>query len=297
MIRDGGTKQRAPTRRLMLVSALLALTLFVSSCSFSLGIPGANLPPAVTLSAPDIEAGWNSIAGALAYDGRQPPYKLSPGGPQVKLVNNPAARDVTWEELMVFVRADATDRNAYLPDNYMCGGFALDLHNNAEATGIRAAWVAIDFYGEDIGHAATAFQTTDRGLVIIDGTSSYDTGGEALGDGGATSFDKVAYITIGAEYGVIPLEVAGSPLYNYYLSYLENFRLFEDKRDAYEAEAAAYDKELSGRTKLKEPEYSYFNNWRNRLQAMQEDLNALGDSLGSYYWESLGTVSEVKIFW
>jgi hypothetical protein len=276
---------------------VVAAAVLLSGCSFNFSIPGASQPPPVTLSAPNIEAGINSIAGALAYDGRQPPYKLSPGGPSVKLVNNPAARDVTWEELIAFVRADATDRNAYLPDRYLCGGFALDLHNNAEAAGIRAAWVAIDFYGKDVGHAATAFQTTDHGLVIIDDTSSYDTDGQALGDGRAASFDKVAYITIGEEYGVIALEVADSPLYNYYLFYLEQFRLFDEKRDAYQSEAAAYERELAGRTRLKEPEYSYFNNWHKRLQAMEDELNALGASLGSYYWESLGTVSTVKIFW
>ena len=283
--------------RLALPLILVAAVLLLSSCSFNFEIPGLNLPPPATLSAPDVDGGWNSIDGALSYDGRQPPYKLSPGGPSVKLVNNPAARDVTWDELMDFVRTDATDRNAYLPGSYLCGGFALDLHNSAEAAGIRAAWVAIDFYGQEIGHAATAFQTTDRGLVIIDDTSSYDTGGETLGDGGATSFDKVAYITIGAAYGVMPLEVAGSPLYNYYLLYLEQYRLFETRRDAYETEVSAYDRELAGRTKLKEPEYSYFHNWYQRLETTKDELNALGDSLGSFYWESLGTVSEVKIYW
>ncbi len=282
---------------LILPSILITAVLLLSGCTFDLAIPGVFLPPPVTLTAPDVDRGWNSIDGALSYDGQQPPYKLSPGGPSVKLVNNPAARDVTWAELISFVQLDSTDRNAYLPDNYMCGGFALDLHNNAEAAGLRAAWLAIDFYGEDIGHAATAFQTTDRGLVVIDDTSSYDTVAQALGEGGATSFDKVAYIAIGLDYGVIPLEVAESPLYNDYLFYLEQFRLFDARRDAYEAEVDTYNLELGGRTKLKEPEYSYFNNWHQRLETMKDDLNALGDSLGSYYWESLGTVSEVKLFW
>jgi len=283
--------------RMVLPSIILAASLVFSGCSFDLAIPGINLPPPVTLSAPNIEGGINSIEGALSYDGKQPPYKLSPGGPSVRLVNNPAARDVTWDELLAFVRADATDRNAYLPGNYLCGHFALDLHNNAEASGIRAAWVAIDFYGEEIGHAATAFQTTDRGLVVIDDTSSYDTGSQAIGDGAAASFDKMAYIAIGRDYGVVPLEVAGSPLYNYYLFYLEQFSLFDSKRDAYEAEVDAYNRELAGRTKLKEPEFSYFNDWFERLETMKEELNALGDSLGNYYWDSLGTVSEVKLFW
>jgi hypothetical protein len=282
--------------RLVLPAAIIGAAALLSGCSFDFAIPGSSQSPPVTLQAPDIDSGINSIAGALAYDGRQPPYRLYPGGPSVKLVNNAAAKDVSWAELQAFITADGTDRNAYLPDQYMCGGFALDLHNNAEVAGIRAAWVAIDFYGEDIGHAATAFQTTDRGLVIIDDTSSYSSGGYAIG-GGAASYDKVAYISIGSDYGVVPLEVADSALYNYYLFYLEQFQTFEAKRDAYEAEATNYEKELAGRTRLKEPEFSYFSNWHKRLDGMQDELNDLGDTLGSYYWETLGTVSEVRLYW
>jgi hypothetical protein len=290
---------RTSKKNLLAAAMLVAMAavLLLSGCSFSLSIPGVSYPSPVTLSAPDDAAGVNSIAGAVAYEERQPPYRLYSGGPSVKLVNNPAAADVTWAQLIAFIETDATDRNAYMPDIYMCGGFALDLHNNAEAAGIRAAWVAIDFYGEDVGHAATAFHTTDRGLVIIDDTSSYDVEGQALGERAADGYDKVGYITIGQDYGVIALEVAGSPLYNYYLSYLEKFSLFEAKRDAYEADASAYERELAGRSRLKEPEYSYFSNWHKALQAMKDELNTLGDSLGSYYWESLGTVSEVKIYW
>ena len=283
----------------MLSSAatIAAAAVLLSGCSLPFSIPGASYPPPVTLSAPDYTTGINSIAGALSYDGRQPPYRLYPGGPPVKLINNSAAVDVTWDKLVAFVEADATDGNAYLPDKYMCGSFALDLHNNAEAAGIRAAWVAIDFYGQDVGHAATAFLTTDRGLVIIDDTSSYDTAHQALSDAAAKSFDKVAYIAIGQDYGIIPLEVGNSPLYNYYLSYLDRFQSFEQKKAAYEADAAAYEKELAGRTRLKEPEYSYFNAWHTRLQAEKNELNTLGASLGSYYWESLGKVSTVRIYW
>jgi len=278
-------------------TTVIAAAILLSSCSLPFSIPGASYLPPATLSAPDYTTGINSIAGALSYDGRQPPYRLYPGGPPVNLINNPAAVDVTWDRLMTFVESDATDHNAYVPDKYMCGSFALDLHNDAEAQGIRAAWVAIDFYGEDTGHAATAFMTTDRGLVIIDDTSSNDIARQNIGDTSINSFDKVAYISIGQDYGVVPLEVASSPLYNYYLSYLDNFRLFEQKRAAYEADALAYEQKLGGRTRLKEPEYSYFNTWHARLQAEKAELNILGNSLGSYYWESLGKVSAVKIYW
>jgi hypothetical protein len=271
--------------------------ILLTGCSFSLSIPGIGYPPPTTLRAPDYTSGINSIAGALSYTGREPPYRLYTGGPSVKLVNNPASVDVTWDSLIAFIKNDPTDQNAYLPDKYMCGSFALDLHNHAEAAGIRAAWVAIDFYGQDVGHAATAFMTTDRGLVIIDDTSSLDTTHQTLGNATPESFDKIGYITLGQDYGVIPLEVAGSPLYNYYLAYLDEFKLFEQKQSSYQADAAAYEQSLGGRTSLKEPEYTYFNNWYTRLQAEKDELNVLGNSLGSYYWGNLGKVSAVKIYW
>ena len=280
-----------------LLSGVLAAVVVLTGCSLPFSILGASYPPPTTLSAPDYTTGINSIAGALAYDGRQPPYRLYQGGPAVKLVNNPAAVDVTWDKLMAFIENDGTDRNTYVADKYMCGSFAMDLHNDAEAAGIRAAWVAIDFYGEDVGHAATAFMTTDRGLVIIDDTSTTDIARHSFSGTVSNNFDKVAYISIGADYGVVSLEVASSPLYNYYLSYLENFRLYEQKTTAYEADVAAYERELGGRTRLKEPEYSYFTDWHNRLQAEKQELNILGESLGSYYWESLGVVSAVKLYW
>ncbi|MEN8613978.1 hypothetical protein ABFB09_01660 [Dehalogenimonas sp. THU2] len=278
---------------MVLASIAVMAVIALSGCSFSLSIPVASQPPPVTLSAPDYVTGHNSISGALAYEERQPPYVLFPGGPPVTLTNNPAATDPTWDELMAFVRADATDRNAYLPDYYMCGGFAQDLHNNAEATGIRAGWIAIDFYDKSVGHAATAFNTTDRGLVVIDGTSSYDTGGRGLGGGGSEGFDKVAYVVIGEDYGVIALEVAASPLYNYYLSYLDKMQAFEELKNDYEQQAAAYNQAAKSGSQS----YGSLKDWYQRLKDMENELDALSGELGGYYWESLGTVSEVKVYW
>ena len=53
----------------------------------------------------------------------------------------------------------------------MCGSFAEDLHNNAEAKGIRSAFVAVHFY-TGLPHAVNAFKTVDKGLVYIDVTGA-----------------------------------------------------------------------------------------------------------------------------
>ena len=279
--------------RLTGIIPLTLLALALSACSLSLPATGDRLPVPVTLGPPDSAAGLNSIAGALVYEGVQPPYVLSPGGPEVRLVNNPAATDPTWAELVTFIRADTTDRNAYLDGLYMCGGFAQDLHNSAEAAGIRAGWVAIDFTDRDIGHAATSFQTADMGLVIIDVTSSYDTGGRGLGAAATDGYDKVAYILIGQEYGVISLEVAVSPFYNDYLAYLDDTAAFEVLLAEYEQDVSEYNRAATDGSYG----YGYMKNWYNNLEETRLELEDMADALGGYYWESLGTVSAVTIYW
>ncbi len=97
----------------------------------------------------------------------------SSSGSPIQLEENHAAADPTWTELVSFIASDQTDTHAYIdeePGGYMCAEFARDLHNAAEAGGIRACFVALSFAGQPVGHALAAFQTSDRGLVYIDCT-------------------------------------------------------------------------------------------------------------------------------
>jgi uncharacterized membrane-anchored protein YhcB (DUF1043 family) len=93
----------------------------------------------------------------------------------VELVDNPNAHNPTWKELMSFLATDNTEQHEYIKNVYDCSQFSRDVHNNAEAAGIRAAEVQIDFEGMTEGHALDAFITTDYGLVYIDCTSPADT--------------------------------------------------------------------------------------------------------------------------
>jgi hypothetical protein len=95
----------------------------------------------------------------------------------VVLRNNPSARNPSWAELKDFLQADQTDRRAYVTGKFTCGDFAELLHNNAEAAGIRAAIVAIVLRPAGMAegttnHSLNAFETTDKGLIYIDTTSS-----------------------------------------------------------------------------------------------------------------------------
>jgi hypothetical protein len=154
------------------------------------------MPPTQT---PDTSETYIYIDGKIVVGG---------DGEPIELINNPNATNPTYAELLAFLEADQTDKYSYIvgPPKvaYVCADFARDVHNNAEAAGIRAAWVGIDIEGEAEGHALNAFQTTDMGLVYIDCT------GKGLWDDpvGHTRWDRRAYVEEGQAYQVAYIERA-----------------------------------------------------------------------------------------
>jgi hypothetical protein len=93
----------------------------------------------------------------------------------VELVDNPAAQNPTWNELISFLAEDQTEKHEYILDVYDCSQFSRDVHNNAEVAGIRAAEVQLWFRNKNAGHALNAFITNDYGLVWVDCTQEPDT--------------------------------------------------------------------------------------------------------------------------
>jgi len=159
------------------------------------------------------------------YSGN-PPYVKASDEP-IYLVNNPDARDVTFDTLKAFILGDNTDQERYVSGIRMCGHFAERLHNNAEKAGIRAAFVVVEFKNEPVPHALNAFQTTDRGLIYIDCTG-VQRSPAAFEEWIYKLFypvgqDRMAYIKIGKEYGAILLEDAEMPQYSYYVGYSKSW--------------------------------------------------------------------------
>lgn len=116
---------------------------------------------------------------------------VQPDGTPVRLVNNPTARDPSWNELREFLRRDRTDRIRYEPGRFACSSFAEMLHNNAEQAGIRCAFVSLEL--STARHSCNAFRTTDRGLIYIDTTNN-------LKDVGPECRDNWVSITPGEPY-------------------------------------------------------------------------------------------------
>ena len=85
------------------------------------------------------------------------------------------------------------------------------LHNNAEANGIKSAFVAVLFSDTGTGHTLNAFNTTDKELVYVDCTGI--TGEESLRkwwyrESYATELDKIAYLQKGKEYGLLSIDIS-----------------------------------------------------------------------------------------
>jgi len=120
----------------------------------------------------------------------------------VDLIDNPTATNPTWSQLMTFLSQDQTEQHTYIKDVYDCSQFSRDVHNNAEAAGIRAAEVQVKFRNEEVGHALNAFLTSDYGLVYVDCTREPDT---------------IARIKTGKEYRAVELyRITGTNVRNDY---------------------------------------------------------------------------------
>ncbi len=80
----------------------------------------------------------------------------------------------TYKEMREFLARDETDSNPFVIGEYVCSDFAAQLNNNAEANGIRVAYVRIR--SKEWGHAVVAFETVDRGLIFIEPQSDREVG-------------------------------------------------------------------------------------------------------------------------
>jgi hypothetical protein len=251
---------------------------------------------------------WSEIRCFWCYT--QPPYAKT-FGQQVNLINNWDASDPTWQQLLSFLNADKTDSKDYSLISFPCGAFAEEVHNNAEAAGIRAAWVTLDFKDNSDGHALNAFMTTDKGLVYVDCTSSYDSDIKYppvlnVGTGqvierkpeSLRSHDKIAYVAVGKEYGQITLDKATSPEYAFYTDYMQQFSEYKQDVNDYNARAEAYMRLLGGRVVIYDSvEYARLKTMHDDLENERARLESLQRTLGEYGWEPLGIVQNIKIYW
>jgi hypothetical protein len=151
------------------------------------------------------------------------------------------AKAISFVELEAFLDADHTEERLYDYPNYTCLDFAVDLHNRAEADGIKCGVVAVGFAGREEGHAFNAFPTTDRGIVYVDCTGL---NGTERGDG-ATTTDNAVYLLNGSELGEIPLIQSDGRLdYEFYLDRKDRIDAYRQQWKQYAADVGSYNAEV-----------------------------------------------------
>lgn len=218
-----------------------------------------------------------------------------------KTVQNRTLRNPTWQELLNFLKEDETDTLIYRADKFDCSGFAITLREHAIVQGFRCAYVEIEFI-DGSGHALTAFQTLDKGLVYVDATGTEEGRGS----------DKIAYVEVGKEYGIIPLDAvrwkyistseytpsdfwkpliyithsedSNYPLtYNYYIEYVSRLKFLYETIAAYNKAVDEYNR---GSTKYT---YTQLLNWLS-------NINSLEDEIGIPQLP-MGVVKNIEIYW
>lgn len=75
-------------------------------------------------------------------------------------------RAPTYDEVLLFLAEDKTNEREYSDQNYVCSHFSRDVCNNAEAAGLRSAFVEIRY--PEMGHSIVAFDTVDKGIVFFE---------------------------------------------------------------------------------------------------------------------------------
>jgi hypothetical protein len=228
-------------------------------------------------------------------------------GKPIELKSNPQAVDISYSALFDFVRQDATDSIPYVAQEsaqgaaaFVCSDFAEMVHNNAETAGIRAGYVGIDFADGSIGHAITAFQTIDKGLVFIDctGPSIYSQLEVGSGVSAAESWDKVGYLEVGRKYGVIGLDWADSPDYAFYLQFAAKWQQLKDQLASYNADVSLYNQEITGKVyRPGSPELTRLRAWESQLAEQSKAIDVLRQQVGDSFFKPLGVVKSFFVHW
>ena len=278
---------------------LLVVVLLVGLGGFLIWFFGPSSDSSSTLSESESPAQPSPVSEQSGVD---PPYLKEPSLP-IHLVNNPDASDVGFTQLKSFLLQDDTDDEPYVLGVRTCGNFAEKLHNNAEEAGIRAAFVALHFSDKpESPHALNAFQTTDKGLVYVDcigeGLEPVTSEEWLYAEAHPCENDKVAYIEIGEDYGVISIDQAESLQYSFYVGYIHDWQTCKDMLGDYNDEVMRYNEEISGKVYYEgSPELAAVQLWEAELAEKERMIDELAGELGSCSFEPLGVVENVEIYW
>lgn len=217
---------------------------------------------------------------------------LNATGQHLTITDYRYATDVSYDRLMLFLNNDTSDLADYVSPNYTCGDFAVHLHDDAEAQGIRCGIVGVSLNvsgysgldlryiipshpgagnASDMGHGFTVFNTTDRGLVYIDPTGVTS---EEKAQGRQPRF-MVVYFEQGMPLGEIRVNQSESLNYSYYQEKEIQFQAYNQNISDYNDEVQAINdetKEFNATFKSYTNDLDAFNEEYDRYSAELNDL-------------------------
>jgi len=240
---------------------------------------------------------YRSTFGATVYDGTQPQEACGSGNP-INLISNPQAVDVSWQNVREFLESDKTTYLQYTSD-YVCCDYASKIYNDAEAHGIRTAFVIVHFSNRSPDHAINAFLTTDDGLVYTDSTgqavykpldlpNAYQPGSPVI-DG-----NKIAYVAIGKPLGFVSIRADYGTTYDDYEQWTGDEKSFEADVNDYLNQVAQYNSDPLD--SYNSGEYTTLLNEKNQLDNRAASLGIVAET-GYSIWPPLGPVSGLDIYW
>lgn len=300
-------------KRILLPIVVIGI-LLLSACGAPATAPPAeapSAPPPTEQPAPTPTPAPPTITENPRYIYENGAIHVGGDGEPIELINNPDATNPTYAELVAFIKEDTSDSKVYFEGferqgkiiwARVCADFAEDVHNNAEAKGIRAAWVSIDLRANDDGHALNAFETTDKGLVYVDCTGEDTLGSQLMRQINSTdapsSWDKIAYVEVGKVYGAIYIDNAKSPSYDFYEAYKQKWQECERMLREYNEEVVQYNREIAGKVYYEgSPELERIEAWEARLEEQSQLIDELIEELGDFCPAPLGIVEDVYIHW
>lgn len=255
---------------------------------------------------------------------------LKANGEPITLINHRDSTNPTFSELRKFIENDDTNELIYGEFSFHCVDYAEQVHNNAEARGIKAGIVVINFENEPIGHALNVFKTKDKGLVYVDSTgddytSTLERITECIIDTDCIecSTDKFAYVKEGKEYGAISINLVDfNTDYEHYEMYrylAEDYVIdvcsYNERIEEYNVDVINYNVDVSYYNSLPavfydDASYDTAMELYYELEERENELDSQGNDLDSNFenlesrekkygcaWMSLGIVEEIEVYW
>ena len=170
----------------------LGLIVFLSGCGGSKGGNPIKLPDPANRDqgGPRVACVDNESLPAPTPQIRN--YPLHVNGKVLEMTQRASLLKPRFNKLMSFLRESRANEHDYIePYVYVCADFAYALYQEALALGLDAKYMGFGLSGQEAGHAVVAFETSDRGRVLVDFT-----GGKA----GEGHYKRLSWVQPGEHY-------------------------------------------------------------------------------------------------